>query len=147
MSRQALSSRDDFEYWLFSIDDEIDFLLEEVPREMKDKLDFSVNSLEILESWILKQYQNTEEMLSETQTKIVNSIACYIGETFRKNIGGKWDINLENPKFVFFALPILTNFPRESSPFCPLSLATTTADRRTGKFLITILQNQIKSNK
>ena len=141
--KQALSNRDDFEYWLSNIDEEIDFLLEIVPKEINSELDFSVNSLEVLESWILKKYKSTEQMLMKTQTKRVNSIACYIGETFRKNIGGKWDIKLEDKKFVFFGIPILTNFLQESSPFCPLALATTTADRTTGSFLKNILQIQI----
>jgi hypothetical protein len=99
--RQALSNRDDFEYWIFNMSEEIEFLLNEVPSEVSNQLDFSVDSLEVLEFWILNQYANPEQMLMKTQTKIVNSIACYIGETFRKNIGGKWDINFEDQKFVF----------------------------------------------
>ena len=143
MEKQALSSRDNFEYWLANMDDALDFLLEQVPVSIKDKLDFSVNSLKVLESWVLEKYENTEKMLNSKETRLVNSIACYIGETFRKNLGGTWNIKLDDPKFAFFGLPIITGFPQESSPFCPLTLATTTADRRNGKFLKTILQNKM----
>ena len=33
--KQALSNHDNFEYWLSNIDEEINFLLEIVPKEIK----------------------------------------------------------------------------------------------------------------
>ncbi|MBE9210091.1 hypothetical protein IQ244_27065 [Nostoc sp. LEGE 06077] len=123
------------------MDDALERFLAILPPQVKKKLDFSPSSLSTLEAWILDKYPNTPAMLESDQSRLVDGVARYIGETFRKSLGGRWDIQLDDPKFVYFGVPILTGFEEKPTPICPLTLATASADRRTGKYLRTILEN------
>ena len=134
------ANRDDFEHWLIDMDDALERFMAGPAAAVQEQLDFSSRSLDVLEKWLLEKYPSTQSMLAPDQAPIVDGAARYIGETFRKAIGGHWDIELDNPKDVYFGLPILTNFEPKSLPLCPVTLATTSADRRTGSFLRTLLE-------
>ena len=139
---QKTTSRDDFEYWLADMDDALDRFFEALPEPLRAKLDYSPESLDALEGWILARYPNTESMLEPSESRILDGLARYIGETFRKHIGGRWDIRLDDPKYVFHGLPELTGFSERPTPVAPITLATATADRRDGAYLRTILENK-----
>ncbi|WP_216594403.1 MULTISPECIES: hypothetical protein [unclassified Nostoc] len=136
-----MTTHNDFQWWLMDMDDALERFLAILPPQVKKKLDFSPSSLSTLEAWILDKYPNTPAMLESDQSRLVDGVARYIGETFRKSLGGRWDIQLDDPKFVYFGVPILTGFEEKPTPICPLTLATASADRRTGKYLRTILEN------
>jgi hypothetical protein len=131
--------REDFEYWLADMDDALERLFKMVPPELRARLDFSPASLDALEAWILERYASTNAMLGQSESLIVDGLARYIGETFRKAIGGRWEIRLDDPKYVFYGKPQLTGFSDRPTPVGPLSLATASADRRTGRFLSGVL--------
>jgi hypothetical protein len=144
MNRQALSTRDDFDYWIFEMDDVLDRFLQRLPTNIQGKLNFSPSSLEVIEAWILENYPTTQAMLGQDQASLVDGAARYVGETFRRTIGGYWDIQLDNSDTAFFGVPILTGFEDKPTPCCPLTLVTTSANRRTGKFLSMVLDNTVK---
>lgn len=141
MTPQVMTTREDFEYWLASMDYFLEELIAQFPIDKQAHLNYSIESLDFIESWILPKYASSEEMLHPKESKQVNRIACYVGETYRKQLGGKWDIELNDTEFVFFGLPILKG---EYDSECPLSLTTATANRRTGSYLRTVLVNSMK---
>ena len=141
MSLSNVTTRDGFEYWLASLDDMLEVFLSRLPAEGRARLDFSPESLDVLEAWILTRYSATGAMLVSTERDVVNGLACYIGETYRKAVGGHWDICLDDTKSVFYGLPILVWNDGKPKSECPLTLATASANRRTGKYLRTVLQN------
>ncbi len=148
MNRKAKSTPDDFQYWLMDMDDAIDRLKAMFSKETRKQLDFSSVSLDVLESWILDRYPDTKAMIESDQSQVVNGAACYIGETFRKTLGGRWDINLDDPQYAFFGVPILKIGSGDKvSTDCPLSLATASANRRTGTYLRTVLENMLERQK
>jgi len=100
------------------------------------KFDFSPNSLDTLEEWILSRYGDTEEMLPASESQVVNLLACYIGETMIRQRGGKWDIQLD-PDYAYHGVPIIV-LPGGDVE-CPLSLATAAADRRMGDFIRSVV--------
>ena len=146
MRQPALSNRDDFDHWVSYMPDGLKHFFDGLPDQIRNKLDYSPASLDALEKWILETYPSTEAMLKPDQASRVGGAARYIGETFRKAIGGHWDIRFDDPNNAFFAIPILTGFNEHPAPtpVSPLALTTTAADRRTGKFLRTILENKLK---
>ena len=120
------------------MDDFLEEFIAQFPAEDRHHLDYSPSSLDVVEKWILKTYPDTDDMLVPSESERVNGVACYVGETFRKTLGGKWDIRLDDPKFAYYSMPILTGaYDAE----CPLCLVTASADRRTGDFLRTVLEN------
>ena len=138
VSPSMVSNRDDFEHWLISMDEFLEEFLTEFSKEEQNRLNYTLESLDIVEARILELYPNMKAMLVPSESQRVNLIACYVGETIRKNLGGKWDIRLKDPKFAFHGMPILIG---PYDPECPLSLATASADRRTGIYLRTVLAN------
>ena len=131
---RILRDREEFEYWLFDMDDAIEGFLESLSIPVRGKLDSSPDSLDVLEAWLLDRYPKTESMLDRYEFPRVDDAARYIGETFRRTLGGYWDIKLDHPKNAYFGLPILTGFERPPTPICPLLLATASVDRRTGSY-------------
>ncbi|MFV0305049.1 MAG: hypothetical protein ACK5IC_06180 [Moheibacter sp.] len=55
--------KDDFQYWLFDIDGDIEELKSEINEF--SQLDFSVDSLNVIENWVLKNFKTKEELLEE----------------------------------------------------------------------------------
>lgn len=138
------TTKDDFEYWLADMDDALDRFLATFPDETRTKLDFSKESLDALEAWILQKYDSNQKMLEPSESQTLDGIARYIGETFRKAIDGHWEIRFDDPKYVFYGLPQLAGFSQRSTPESPLTLATAAAERRTGTYLSTILKSLMR---
>src|SRR5215204_607295 len=103
-----MRTRDEFEYWLFDLADELDGFFETLPQQVRDQLDFSPESLDVLEKMILDRYPDTESMVTRYELKRVDDYGRYIGETFRRTIGGRWDINLDDPADILYGLPVVT---------------------------------------
>jgi hypothetical protein len=137
VSRQQ--QEDDFQVWLIDMDDALERFLESLPPGLAAKLDFSPASLSALEAFILDKYPSSDAMLKPAESRVVDGLARYIGETFRQELGGRWEIRLDDPEYVFYGMPQLTGFSAKPTPFAPYALATTSAHRRSGEFLRGVL--------
>jgi len=104
--------------------------------DLSDSMGFSPESLDLVEDWILTRYANTDEMLSKAESRTVNLLACYVGETMRRVRGGKWKLQ-SDPDHAFFGMPVVQMSDGDID--CPLSLVTASADRRTGNFLRAVI--------
>ncbi|MFD1407755.1 hypothetical protein ACFQ49_06225 [Kroppenstedtia eburnea] len=133
---------DNFQYWLMEMGDLLDEFVEEMPSELQ--LDYSPQSLLRLEEWIISNYKTIPEI--ESNSAILDKLARYVGETFRRNIGGIWEIPLDNPKYVFYGIPQIVFKDETISPFCPLISITTCVDRRRGDSLYRRFMNRTRSN-
>ena len=139
-----LSPPETFEIWLADMDDAIAHFAANLPASTREALDFSPSSLDSLEAWLLQRYRNTDAMLSPQESLWLDGAARYIGETFRKAIGGRWEIRLDDPSYAFHGIPQLTGFWDKSSPVAPLTLATASADRRSGRYISGVLAGYLR---
>jgi hypothetical protein len=139
----APTTQDDFQQWVFDMDDTLEAFLGRLPAEKRQGLDYSVQSLDVIEKHIIDTWPSHQKMLEEGQAQAVDEVARYIGETFRKNLGGSWRIHLDDPDRAFHGLPVVV-FEGKLSEVSPHSLATATAQRRRGTYLRTILQNKLE---
>ena len=94
-------TKDDFENWLISMDDYLDEFLE-LESSLSGSLDFSPSSLSIVELRLLERFSSIEEILKDENNKYLNACSVYVGETYRKNVGGKWKIELDDVKDVYY---------------------------------------------
>jgi UTP:GlnB (protein PII) uridylyltransferase len=147
MANKTSLTNDDFQLWIFNMDDELDRLKEDLPQELASKLDYSDESLKLVEAWILQRYASVEETKEKGEAQILDRLARYVGETIRKQVGGHWDIDLENEKNAYYALPVITGFEEKPTPVCPLTLVTASTARRTGTFISGVLENVKKKLK
>jgi hypothetical protein len=140
-----LSPFDQFQIWLMEMDEAIARFTASVPSELRQKLDGTETSVNILEQWVLSNYASPAEAASMSQATKVDGAARYFGEILRLATGSKWFIELEDASSAFFGIPVLKGGSLKA-PLCPLTTITATADRRTGIFLATILNNMRQSS-
>ena len=100
-------TQDDFEDWIILIDYKMDYFTGEFAKEQNLNLDYSIESLDEIEGWILANYKEIKDLIADS--KMLDYLTIYIGETFRKYIGGKWYIDLKNKKNAYYGMPVLTD--------------------------------------
>ena len=141
MDDNVIESGERFEHWLADMDDALARFLDSLPEEVRARLDRSPQSLRVIEEWLLSRYPSTDATLPMSESQMIDGAARYVGEVFRKTLGGKWTIECKDKRNAFYGLPQLTGLPRQQAQLCPLTLVTASADRRTGKFLETVYRN------
>lgn len=134
--------KENFEIWLFEMDDHLENIAQTMGIDQDLKLDFSPQSLSRLENWILMNF-TFEQMKHESTKNKLDVLARYVGETFRKELDGKWTIKLEDPSFVFYGMPIVVEKDSLAEITSPHSLITASLDRKIGNFMELILNNHI----
>ena len=136
-------TKENFQDWIFYIGDKMDYFTETFAKENNLKLDYSINSLDILENWIINNYNSIND-LRETY-EILDLLTIYIGETFRKHIGGKWFMDMENKDNAYYMMPVLTSSEYKGEIFkAPRTFATACISRKKGNYISTILKNNMQ---
>lgn len=134
-----------FEWWVTIMYDRIKELKNELPKEVSDKLDLTVNSLDSLEKYLLEHY-TFEEIQLEKNKMLLDGLARYVGLTAQKNLkNAYWDMDLKNPENVFYSLPVVLIKGSKSSPLSPFTLVTALFDRKKGNYISTVVNNYIKN--
>ncbi len=106
-----------FEQFVFEMDDVLEPFIEKA-KSAGFSLDYSIESLDALERELLSQPTNGDD------GQLQNRAARYLGEVFRKNIGGKWELCLKDPKYLFFKLPVITGYSKLPIEFCPIEVVS-----------------------
>ena len=100
-------TEENFEEWIILIDSKMDYFTDAFAKENNLKLDYSIESLNEIENWILTNYSEIKDLIGDAKT--LDYLTVYIGETFRKYIGGEWFIDLKNKKNAYYSMPVLTS--------------------------------------
>ncbi|MDK4685538.1 hypothetical protein QDY71_03090 [Kingella negevensis] len=134
-----------FKCWLKDIPNILDGFISRMPKEVADKLDFSMESLDVVEKYLLDNYENNKQIMFEEPFYILEGYAVYVGETFRKIIASHdphmcWQLMLEEDN-VYYSLPILDGY---NIIDCPLTMVTASLDRRTGIYISSILNSVLE---
>lgn len=129
-----------FQYWLANMDDALDEFISSAPVGVREKLDLSANSLNVLEQLVLDRYKSPAEAKPPNEAKFVDGAARYFGEVLRRNTGSKWMIRFDDQKDVHYGKPILWGGKIKSVADCPLTAIIAATDRRTGGYLLKIVK-------
>lgn len=133
---------DDFQVWIISVDDKMDFFTGEFAKKNNLVLDYSMGSLDQIENWILQHYDTPKSLVDDHKT--LDLLTVYIGETFRKFIGGTWFMDLANKENAFYHMPVLTSEKYSGVKYkSPRTFATASIDRKKGNYISTILKNNL----
>lgn len=134
--RNKQNIENDFEWWITCIPDKMNRLEELLPEEIFQKLDYSIESFNVLEEYLLSKY--TLEQIKK-DSELHDCLASYLGTTYHRNIQqSEWYVEVENEKDVFYGMPIL-RVPNKIS-FEPHSYVTTLMDRKKGDLLSTTIE-------
>jgi hypothetical protein len=93
-----------------------------------------------LESWLLETISTVANSRVESNKQSMDGAARYFGETFRKQVGGKWSIDFLDPKNAFYGLPQISGFKGQTTQICPRALVSAAIARGKGDFLFKILK-------
>ncbi|RQO66037.1 hypothetical protein DBR43_27745 [Pedobacter sp. KBW06] len=140
---RANLTREDFEEWLFAMSDKLEEFAVFFEQETSKKLSYSPQSINDVEEWLLIKFSSGEEILKAEHQYTLDLVSRYVGETFRENLRGKWDIDLEHEQNVFYHLPVVVadkGFP----PIAPYPLITTSVSKRGGSYIGAVLNNALR---
>lgn len=129
------NKEDQFQLWLAEMDDALDRFLRRLPMGVAMRLDYTQASLLVLEKWLLDRFPDFETTRPLESSLDLDGAARYFGETLRREFGGKWFVNLNEEKLIFFGVPQLRGMRGQATQICPLATITASTERRTGKFL------------
>ena len=133
-------TQENFQDWIFFISDKMEYFTGEFAQENGLTLDYSIKSLDEIEGWILANFKHHNDLIAEK--KLLDYITIYIGETFRKHIGGKWYIDLEIKKNAYYSMPVLTDPAYIGERYvASMTYATACISRQKGNYISTILLN------
>ena len=133
-------TQENFQEWIFFISDKMEYFTGEFAKEHNLILNYSIKSLDDLEKWILSNFKHYNDLIAKKE--LLDYLTIYIGETFRKHIGGKWFIDLKNKKNAYYSMPVLTDETYIGETFvAPMTFATACISRNKGNYISTILLN------
>jgi len=133
-------TQDNFKEWIFLIGEKMDLFTGDFARENNLNLDYSIHSLDEIEKWIITTYPTINQLKADH--KMLDLLTIYIGETFRKHLGGKWYMNTEDQENVYYMMPTLTSPEYSGEVYkSPRTFATASIPRKKGNYMSSILGN------
>jgi hypothetical protein len=130
-----LNSREEFQTWLAK---EVE-VREELEAMIGDELGLDKTSLNKLESFLLERYDSPDDALKLEERNVLDAAARHIGLVMLLGIDGSvWAIDLENEDNAYYRLPIIRM--SDEAEECPLAMATASLDRRTGTYLLGVVE-------
>ncbi|EGV43084.1 hypothetical protein BZARG_3069 [Bizionia argentinensis JUB59] len=99
--------KENFIEWTTFIEDRVNNWTLNAPKKLVDVLDYSPESLKVIEKYILENY--TRETLGKPENKsTIDAIISYYSEVFMRNLPNSiWHIELEDENSVDFNLPCI----------------------------------------
>ncbi len=134
------SRQEQFKDWMDGMDVVLDEFMADLPDDVSDKLDYSLDSLDVLEAWFVDKYASTKELRADPEIRPWDGAARYYGQVLVKQLGGRWDDNPDGPPWIRDI-----GLGDEGPPIVPMQLVSSTLARRTGKQLRTVAENNLKA--
>lgn len=125
-----------FEQFLFEMVDVLDTLISEA-LEGGVQLDFSIESLHWLEEYLLAGTSLDQEQLALRKSRA----ARYLGEVFRRCVGGHWELCLKGPRYLYNKLPVIAGYTAEPVEFCPTEIVANYFHSREQGFLARVVES------
>ena len=98
-----------FDAWVETYEARLEVWLQSLSKDLKTTLDFSLDSLLVIEPYIWQRFPSVEDVECLKNGEELNCIATYIGEVYRRNssIEARWvppygECKIDGEKFNFF---------------------------------------------
>lgn len=110
-------SLEKFQDFLIEMDDVLELFVA-TAQKAGFQLDYSLSSVDSLERFISEHNSRTNDSQFE------NRAARYLGEVFRKNLGGKWELCIKDSRHLYYKLPVITGHATMPIEFCPIEVVS-----------------------
>jgi len=111
----APAEREKFEQFLFEMDDVLDVYVGTAAAQGY-ALDYSLDRLAELERY----WRETGE--SSADGTLANRASRYLGEVFRRRLGGTWRLCDKGPRYLYNGLPVIAGYANMDIEFCPVEV-------------------------
>ncbi len=127
--------RENFEAWVLMIDDRLLDWFQFLSEEQKSKFDYSVDSLDEIEKYLIGKYK-LEDLRDSRNKMEIDAAASYIIKVFFLNWPNpKYTIELDDEKNILFNRPAVITEPQIGMAFSPYQILPSTLNlRRVGGF-------------
>lgn len=139
---EANLTREDFEAWMFAMSEKLEEFAAFFEKETQKKLSYSHQSINDIEEWLLRKFNSTEDILKAEHRYTLDMVSRYVGETFRENLRGKWDINLEHRQNAHYHLPVVVT-EKAAQAIAPHPLITKSVNMRGGSYMGEVLNQAL----
>jgi hypothetical protein len=141
--KEKEEKRVNFLDWVTFIEDRVNQWKKHLPRELSEKLDWSIDSFSTLERFVLENY-TIEQFRDPANKDAVDALASYIGETYRLNLpNAKWEIELDEESDINFNAPAVTTVPPAGVPINPFPLVFRIINNKSGDILKRIFEGTV----
>jgi energy-converting hydrogenase A subunit M len=115
MNNKSKLNLDSSEKWHELKSREIQDFLLEPPENIREKLEYSLDSLDVLSSWLIDSYSNEDEI------SLHRGVSYYVGEVYRIYLEGHWNVHFKElePDYEFGEQPVIEGFHHDVA-LCPL---------------------------
>ena len=79
-----------FRVWMDGMDILLDEFMADLPAEIAAKLDYSIESLDVLEAWLLDTYPSYEALRDDPDIAAWDAATRYLGQVLVKHVDGEW---------------------------------------------------------
>lgn len=140
MKIDQIKAKEEFDDFLISMDDQIDWLTEQA-KQHNIELYNSSNTPETLEQLFDLMSEGMNE--SDTESLII-IFGRFLGEFVRLTYGGQWKLPLDDPKNINFNTPVITGHsPVKGLEFAPIRIMRAYALRRKAGTIRRAIENHI----
>lgn len=142
---QKKEKQNNFEAWVATLDERIYDWLCTLNKEQRLLLDFSIDSLDVVERHLINRYKI--EDLSNVKFKYsIDGAASYVYKVFKIHLPNyKCITELNNERDVLFNLPAITTEPPVGMPFSPYFYIPSIINlKRVGDFKFQLLNTRRK---
>jgi hypothetical protein len=70
-----------------------------------------------------------------------------LGEVFRKTVGGRWELCLKDPKYLYFKLPVVSGYSDKPIEFCPIEVLANLIRKKEPGTLRRAVESHLKFKK
>ncbi len=137
---------DDFKAWRDYVEADIEYFVSTLRPETKQKLDYSIDSLDVIMVWLLQRYKTPAATTEEPDQRLYNGVVFYVGETYRKNLRGYWNVHFAEyePNYEYGEQAVIEGF-YEDDAICPAFRVLDALDNGDEKYLSVDLEGLTRS--
>lgn len=135
------AAEEKLQHFLFEMDDVLELFIA-AAQAAGFRFDYSIDSLSALERFMLVQSNPTSD-----NSELENRAARYLGEVFRRSLGGKWELCLKDPKYLYYKLPVIGGYSKLPIEFCPIEVIANFVARKESGLLKRAVESHLEFKK
>jgi hypothetical protein len=145
VAQKSTMNLDKVESWRKTVQENIQEFLSDLPPQDRENLNYSIESLDTLENWIITTYPETMTKEEESNTFIHVGVMYYIGEVYRKYLDAYWNVHFAEiePDYRYGDDPVIEGIFRDMAVW-PWGLIKDVLEKRKGSHLSGVLKTYMK---